>query len=264
MFTFCEVLNKLRILFNPIFFYQHLTMHHPHRHVEDLHHPQASTMPCSIAYFAQSAAITPESWNTSDAITTFFEKEGHKDYFINTIVSYVHSLYDILHLWRIGVVSADITDASSISVERLYPLSPHQTAIFTDIRIGVVSADITDASSISVERLYPLSPHQTAIFTDIRIGVVSADITDASSISVERLYPLSPHQTAIFTDITAALSTRQSILDHHQSPTQNTATWEKFRVLLGKPGTGRRRLTKRAYGGGQFRAAGTRTGKSML
>ena len=230
MFTFCEVLNKLRILFNPIFFYQHLTMHHPHRHVEDLHHPQASTMPCSIAYFAQSAAITPESWNTSDAITTFFEKEGHKDYFINTIVSYVHSLYDILHLWRIGVVSADITDASSISVERLYPLLPHQTAIFTDIRIGVVSADITDASSISVERLYPLSPHQTAIFTDI----------------------------------TAALSTRQSILDHHQSPTQNTATWEKFRVLLGKPGTGRRRLTKRAYGGGQFRAAGTRTGKSML
>ena len=145
-------------VFNPIFFYQHLTMHHPHRHVEDPHHPQASTMPSSIAYFAQSAAITPESWNTSDAITAFFEKEGHKDYFINTIVSYVHSLYDILHLWRIGVVSADITDASSISVERLYPLSPHQTAIFTDI--------------------------------------------------------------------TAALSTRQRILDHHQSPTQNTATWE--------------------------------------
>ena len=165
-------------VFNPIFFYQHLTMHHPHRNVQDLHHPQASTMPSNIAYFAQSAAITPESWNTSDAITTFFEKEGHKDYFINTIVSYVHSLYDILHLWRIGVVSADITDASSISVERLYPLSPHQTAIFTDIK--------------------------------------------------------------------AALSTRQSILDHHQSPTQNTATWEKFRVLLGKPGTGKSQVLIRA------------------
>ena len=165
-------------VFNPIFFYQHLPMHHPHRHVEDLHHPQASTMPSSIAYFAQSAAITPESWNTSDAITAFFEKEGHKDYFINTIVSYVHSLYDILHLWRIGVVSADITDASSISVDRLYPLSPHQTAIFTDI--------------------------------------------------------------------TAALSTRQRILDHHQSPTQNTATWEKFRVLLGKPGTGKSQVLIRA------------------
>ena len=165
-------------VFNPIFFYQHLTMHHPHRHVEELHHPDASTMPSTIAYFAQSAVLTPECWNTSDAITAFFEKEGHKDYFINTIVSYVHSLYDILHLWRIGVVTADITDASSISVERFYPLSPHQNAIFTDI--------------------------------------------------------------------TAALSTRQSTLDHHQSATQNTATCEKFRVLLGKPGTGKSQVLIRA------------------
>ena len=106
-------------VFNPIFFYQHLTMHHPHRHVEDLHHPEASTMPSTIAYFAQCAVLTPESWNTSEAITAFFENEGHKDYFINTIVSYVHSLYDILHLWRIGVVTSDITDVSSICVERL-------------------------------------------------------------------------------------------------------------------------------------------------
>lgn len=62
---------------------------------------------------------------------------------------------------------------------------------------------------------------------------------DVSSISVERLYPLSPHQNTIFTDITSALSTRQSTLYHHESPTANTATWEKFRILLGKPGTGK-------------------------
>lgn len=85
-------------LFNPIFFYQHLTMHHPHRDVNELHHPDASTMPYTIAYFAQSAALTPDSWNTSDAITAFFQKEGHKDYFINTIVSYVHSLRHITSL----------------------------------------------------------------------------------------------------------------------------------------------------------------------
>ena len=169
---------KYLSVFNPIFFYQHLTMHHPHRRVEDLHHPQATTMPSTIAYFAQSAVLTPECCNTSDAITAFFENEGHKDYFINTIVSYVHSLYDILHLWQIGVVTADITNPSSISVERLYPLSPHQNAIFTDIA--------------------------------------------------------------------AALSTRQSTLDHHQSATHTTATWEKFRVLLGKPGTGKSQVLIRA------------------
>ena len=155
-------------------------MHHPHRNVQDLHHPDASTMPSTITYFAQSAALTPECWNTSDAITAFSQKEGHKDYFINTLVSYVHSLYDILQLWRIGVVTADITDASSISVERMYPLSPHQTAIFTDI--------------------------------------------------------------------TATLSARQSTLDHHHSSTENTATWEKFRVLLGKPGTGKSQVLIHAIG----------------
>lgn len=158
-------------VFNPIFFYQHLTMHHPHRDVEQLQHPRASSMPPSIAYFVQSAAITPASWNTSDAITTFFEKEGHKDYLINTIVSYVHTLYDILHLWKTGVVSADLTDASSISVERLYPLSPHQTGVLIDI--------------------------------------------------------------------TSALSSPQSTVDHNHSPSDNSAPWEKFRILLGKPGTGK-------------------------
>ena len=164
-------------VFNPIFFFQHLTMHYPHRLVQQLQHPHASTMPSSIAYFAQSAAVTPDSWNSSDSITAFF-KEGHKDYFINTIVSYVHSLYDILHLWEIGVLSADISDASCISVERLYPLSPHQTAILRDI--------------------------------------------------------------------TTALQARQTTLDQHQSATHNSATWEKFRVLLGKSGTGKSQVLIRA------------------
>ena len=63
---------------------------------------------------------------------------------------------------------------------------------------------------------------------------------------MERLYPLLPLQNAIFTDITAALSARKRTLEHHQSSTQNTATWEKFRVLLGKPGTAKSQVLTRA------------------
>ena len=164
-------------LFNPLFFYQHLTMHYPHRNVHELHHPDASTMPSTIAYFAQSAALTPESWNTADAITAFFQKEGHKDYFINTIVSYVHylSTYYIFG----GLV---------------WLLQTSQTP----------------------------PPY------------------------LLRLYPLSPHQNAIFADITAALSARRTTLEEHHSSTQNTATWEKFRELLRKPGTGKSQVLIRA------------------
>lgn len=79
-----------------------------------------------------------------------------------------------------------------------------------------------------------------------RIGVVTANITDPSSISVETLYPLSPHQTAILADITTALSARGATLHQHNSSGENTATWEKFRVLLGKPGTGKSQVLIRA------------------
>ena len=63
---------------------------------------------------------------------------------------------------------------------------------------------------------------------------------------MERLYPLSPVQNAIFTNINTTLSARQRPFDHHQSSPQNTATWQKFRVLLGKPGTGKSQVLIRA------------------
>ena len=61
-----------------------------------------------------------------------------------------------------------------------------------------------------------------------------------------RLYPLSPHQTAILRDITTALQARQTTLHERQSATHNSGTWEKFRVLLGKPGTGKSQVLTRA------------------
>ena len=90
-------------------------------------------MPETIKHFSQCVALTPQFWDTADTITSQFEHEGHKAYFINTIVSYVQSLHDILHLWRIRVVTNQVADLSSLSLQSLYPLSPHQSAILADI-----------------------------------------------------------------------------------------------------------------------------------
>ena len=79
-------------IFNPIFFYQHLTMNWLHREVNTLRHAEEDTMPETIKHFSQSVALTPQFWDTADTITSQFEHEGHKAYFINTIVSYVRSL----------------------------------------------------------------------------------------------------------------------------------------------------------------------------
>ena len=61
-----------------------------------------------------------------------------------------------------------------------------------------------------------------------------------------KIHVLSPHQNAIFADITTALSARRTTLEEHHSSPQNTTTWEKFRVLLGKPGTGKSQVLIRA------------------
>ena len=102
-------------------------------------------MPDTIKHFAQCIALTPQYWDTAETITAEFEHEGHKANFINTIVSYVQSLHDILYLWLIRVVTNQVGDLSSLSLESLYPLSPHQTAILADI----TAALSTHQSSVS-------------------------------------------------------------------------------------------------------------------
>ena len=165
-------------LFNRIFFYQHLTMNFPHHEVNELRHAEEDTMPDTIKHFAQCVSLTPQYWDTAETITAEFEHEGHKAYFINTIVSYVQSLHDILYLWRIRVVT-----------------------------------------------------HQ---------------VGDLSSLSLESLYPLSPHQTAILADITAALSSRQSSVSKDNHSRSSDSSWQKYRVLLGKSGTGKSQVLIRA------------------
>ena len=165
-------------LFNPIFFYQHLTMNFPHREAKQLRHAEEDTMPDTIKHFAQSIALTPQYWDTAETITAEFEHEGHKAYLINRIVSYVQSLHDILYLWRIRVITNQVGDLSSLSLDSLYPLSPHQTAIIADI--------------------------------------------------------------------TAALSSRQSSLSDDNHSAASDSSWQKYRLLLRKPGTGKLQVLIRA------------------
>jgi len=44
-------------VFNPIFFYQHLTMNHPHHSPSGLRHPEEESMPPTIKFLAQAVAL---------------------------------------------------------------------------------------------------------------------------------------------------------------------------------------------------------------
>lgn len=163
---------KFVSVFNAVFFHQHLLVHHPHRHPSELRHLEEHTMPSSIRHFAQAVTLQPEKWSTPEQVRSQFEQEGHRSSFLTTIVAYVLALHDILHLWRLRVV-------------------------------------------------------------DGRIGTLH-------SISIQQLYPLSPHQTAILQDIIQSIEERQSFVDDRNTRESSSSNqWSKYRLLLGKPGTGK-------------------------
>ena len=78
------------------------------------------------------------------------------------------------------------------------------------------------------------------------IRVITNQVGDLSSLSLDSLYPLSPHRTAILADITAALSSRQSSVSGDNHSAAFDSSWQKYRLLLGKPGTGKSQVLIRA------------------
>ena len=80
-----------------------------------------------------------------------------------------------------------------------------------------------------------------------RLRVVDGRIGTLQSISIQQLYPLSLYQTAILQDIIQSVEERQSFLDQTSHPASSSnQQWSKFRVLLGKPGTGKSQVLIRA------------------
>ena len=90
-------------------------------------------MPAAIQFFSQAASLRPQSWTTTDQIHQQFEHEGHRSSFLTTVVAYVMALHDIFYLWRRQALDGRLGCLQTRSIGRLYPLSPFQTAIFSDI-----------------------------------------------------------------------------------------------------------------------------------
>ena len=117
---------KFVSVFNPVYFFQHLLVHWPHRNADQLRHSEESTMSHVVKFFSQAAALQPGNWTTAEQIRSQFQYEGHRDHFITTVLAYVMALHDALHLWRIRVVDSNVSILNAVSIERVYPLSPLQ------------------------------------------------------------------------------------------------------------------------------------------
>ena len=79
------------------------------------------------------------------------------------------------------------------------------------------------------------------------IRVVTGDVSDPSALSIDRLYPLSALQCVILADITGALLYCRDVQHNPASDDdQQSTSWSTYRVLPGKPGTGKSQVLIRA------------------
>lgn len=121
------------------FFFQQLLMHHPHRKVDDLYHGDFQRMPENLKYFA-SAILVLNTWNDMTLIREHFEIEGHKNYYIDTVVAYVTSLHDLLQCWRLHVATnRELLDISSDLGTIDFNLQGKQLVIMHTLKAAIVA-----------------------------------------------------------------------------------------------------------------------------
>ena len=116
--------------FNAEYFFQHLVM----TVARELSHQQHEQLSRQIQFFASAAALKPLLWNDPVLLKTHFEKQGNKDFFVHTLLSYVHSLLDTLFLWKKQVISTNqLTIANPTDLVSPVQLDHRQNAIHEQI-----------------------------------------------------------------------------------------------------------------------------------
>ena len=101
--------------------------------------------------------------------------------------------------------------------------------------------------NISSTRSWPTFPLVHDVLNLWCIRVVTGDISDLSALSIDRLYPLSALQCVILADITGALLYCRDVQHNPASDDdQQSTSWSMYRVLPGKPGTGKSQVLIRA------------------
>ena len=78
-------------VFNPLYFFQMLVMHYPHRTHNELRDPKEDRLPEPIKYFIPACQKLPQIFGSREAIVGYFSKESHKWSFLDTIVYYMES-----------------------------------------------------------------------------------------------------------------------------------------------------------------------------
>lgn len=128
---------KMYSIFNREYFFQYTLLHLPHRNIAETYHPNHKNIPKQLQCFAQALHNFPNFWTNKDSLTTFLTMQGHKDTYIQTIISYSQGLSDLFYLFQLKVVKPSQLMSMYMSPKQNTALDPVQLAIVTHVKNAV-------------------------------------------------------------------------------------------------------------------------------
>ena len=120
-------------VFNSLYFFQYIVMNKAHRCTNDLCAAQNADFPEQLVHYANACLFFPDLWNDDDRIQEMFILEGNTNQYVKTILSYVASMRNAIHLIRRQVVSSSSFAISSSSNDDSPPLSRQQQIIVDEV-----------------------------------------------------------------------------------------------------------------------------------
>ena len=86
--------------FKDLYYFQHLLQHMLHSSTDALYHPQHDRLPCQIRFFASAFSRMNDFWSQSEHVRRYLCNLGHKEMFVETILSHVASPTDFFRLFQ--------------------------------------------------------------------------------------------------------------------------------------------------------------------
>ena len=111
------------------FFLQDLLLNYPHRVLSQLFIPNYKDYPEQFRYFACAIVNRVSERGDMNAVKFHFKRHGHRDYYVNNLLSHIASLHNMINLWHKGVRNRHNFFENVYTMTR-YKVDEHQMAIF--------------------------------------------------------------------------------------------------------------------------------------
>jgi len=170
---FSPYLNKQSVLvacryvgyFHSQYPFQHSLMQFPFTDLNQLLHPRSEEIPEHLRYIASAVHCNPAFWEDDDCIKDFLIKEGNRDSFVSSVLSYFKSIRTSLSLYFEGRFNRiPLADGISDFALSIQDMSTSQRRIYVTITdllsayegtVDDVDVDLEDEDNVEGSRNVP-------------------------------------------------------------------------------------------------------------